>query len=441
MKSMNFRSAAFWGRDLLFRGRVRAELRDVEFLNNRSQEATKRRLELLEQHLDYVTSKVPYYRNMPRKSSLTDFPIVNKEMIRSNQSKMISEGFDLSKLHVASTSGSTGTPFRVYQNVEKRRRADAESIYLGQLAGYEIGTPLWYLKLWTSRSSHSRIGTFARNIRPIDVSTFHEEDAEKLLNRIKAQHGSSSIVSYSSSLETIARMLRRKRPNVVGQGKIQAIVGQSEPLSQEARDILWRSLGTYPVARYGLEELGLLAQQEPKENSAYQMNLASHVVEVLRLDDDSRAAIGEVGRVVITDLFNKAQPMVRYDTDDLAIAASFEAGTGYADSFARLDGRSRERLYDVNDMPISPLISYNFWWKFPDLLQYQIVQRDRGHYILRLEVAEGFDQEAELVNELRRVAGKSAIIDVEYDDADYQRQSGKRQAVVSEYAPPASIED
>lgn len=438
---MNLRSAAFWGRDLLFGGRVRAELRDVEFLNNRSLEATKRRLELLEQHLDYVTSNVPYYRSLTSASSLTDFPVLNKEQIRSNQSRMIAEGSDVSKLHIASTSGSTGTPFRVYQNKGKRRRANAESIYLGRLAGYEIGTLLWYLKLWTSRSSHSRVSTFAQNMRPIDVSAFREEDAEALLNKIHAQNGSSSIISYSSGLETIARILRSKGHDVWAQGQIDAIVGQSEPLSQEARDILWRSLGTYPVARYGLEEVGLVAQQEPKQDSSYQMNLASHIVEVLRVKDDSRAAVGEIGRVIVTDLFNKAQPVVRYDTGDLAIVGSFEAGTGYADSLARLDGRSRERLYDVNDRPISPLISYNFWWKFPDILQYQIVQRGRGQYALRLDVAGGFDQEAELVEEFRRAVGKSAIIDVEYDDANYQRRSGKRQAVVSEYEPPISIEE
>src|SRR5699024_11041119 len=101
----------------------------------------------------------------------------------------------------------------------------------------------------------------------------------------------------------------------------------------------------------------------------------------------------------------------------------------------RLDGRSRERLYDVDDKPLTPMIAYNFWWKFPEIFQYQIVQRGRGYYVLRLDVDSGFDQESEIAEELRRQVGRSARIDVEYGASNYRRASGKRQPIVSEYAP------
>lgn len=432
---MNLRSAIFWGRDLLSGGSLRDELRDVEFLNSRIPEATTRRLELLQEQLDYVTSKVPYYRDRSGFGTLEDFPVLGKEEIRAKKSEMLAEGIDTSKVHVASTSGSTGTPFRIHHCPRKRKRINAEAIYFGKMAGYQVGYPLWHLKVWTKRNAYSRLGAFARNLRSVDVSTFSKDDVRALFDRICNENGNSSIIAYSSSLETIARTFQDEISFSKNQKKVHSIVGQSEPLSQEARKILRQALGIYPVGRYGLEETGILAQQQRTESATYSLNLASHLIEVLGMDDDERVAEGDLGRVVVTDLFNKAQPIIRYDTGDLAVAGSLEPGTGFVDSFVRLDGRSRERLYDVDDKPLAPMIAYNFWWKFPEIVQYQIVQRGRGDYILRIDVTTGFDRESELIEEFMNQVGYSARIEVQYGSSDYRHASGKQRAIVSEYFP------
>src|SRR5699024_7137384 len=304
-------------------------------------------------------------------SNLCDFPVLNKNEIQSMASSMIADCAERSKLHVATTSGSTGTPFKVYQDHDKRKRADAELIYMGQLAGYAIGNPLWYFKLWTRRSSYSKPVAFARNMRPIDVSKFNETDALQILRKTRRAKQSISIIAHSSVLETMARALQRTNQDVIKPGTLDAIVGQAESLSQPAREILWEKTGVFPVGRYGMQELGILAQQGQRQEETYLLNLASYIVEVLKLDSDERASAGELGRVVVTDLFNKAQPLVRYDTGDLAVVAVFEEGTGYAESLERLEGRSRDQLYDVDDQPISPLITYNFWWKFSGIHQYR----------------------------------------------------------------------
>lgn len=436
---MNIRAAVFWARDFLFGGTVRAELRDVEFLNNRSGEATRRRTKLLNEHLAYAKSKVPYYQNRDAWSSLEDFPVLTKKEIRPLQSQMVALGFDPSTLHVASTSGSTGTPFRIYQDRRKRQRADAETIYLGKLGGYDFGKPLWFLRLWTGRNEYSRTAARVRNLRPIDVSKFRKEDAAELLREIDKRKNDIAIIALSSSLETIARFLKDNDNRISsGPRNISALIGQAEPLSQTAREILREHLGIYPVARYGMQEFGLLGQQHQSRSETYRLNLASHIVEVLKVGSNERAAEGELGRVVVTDLFNKAQPLIRYDTGDLAVVRSYEAGTEFAESLDRLEGRSRERLYDVDDEPLAPMISSNFWWKYRGILQYQIIQRGRGHYVLRLEVADEFEFEAELVEDLRNQVGTSARIDVEYSTQNYQHASGKRQVIVSEYVPPTA---
>ena len=43
------------------------------------------------------------------------------------------------------------------------------------------------------------------------------------------------------------------------------------------------------------------------------------------MDSDEPVEEGEVGRLVITDLFNYAFPMIRYDTGDLGIMANHDS--------------------------------------------------------------------------------------------------------------------
>ena len=49
------------------------------------------------------------------------------------------------------------------------------------------------------------------------------------------------------------------------------------------------------------------------------INNASYHIKFLKLDSDENADIGELSRIVVTDLFNYATPMIRHDTGDLAI--------------------------------------------------------------------------------------------------------------------------
>lgn len=433
---MNLRSLAFWALDAAGKGNRRKNLQDVISLNDRSERSTAKRLHLLEEHLIFVTANIPFYRQFKGTSSLSDFPVLNKDKIRPLRDEMLTEGTATENLHTASTSGSTGTPFRILHSKIKRQRINAESIYFGRLAGYEIGNPLWHLKIWTDRNKHNRLSVFSKNLHPIDVSTFSTEDVPDLFRRIQGRKGKNSIIAYSSSLETIARAFQTDKNHDIPRPKIFSMLGQSEPLSQQAREILFEVFDTYPVGRYGMEETGILAQQDVSADGIYRMNLASHIVEVLKFDNDEQAAAGELGRVVVTDLFNKVQPLIRYDTGDLAVVESYEDGTNFVESLARIDGRSRERIYDVNDKPLTPMIAYNFWWKYPEILQYQIVQNGQGDYLLRIETSESFQRETELINDFTKQVGTGSQIKIEHASSNFRHASGKRQVIVSNYTPP-----
>jgi len=73
------------------------------------------------------------------------------------------------------------------------------------------------------------------------------------------------------------------------------------------------TFGVPIVNEYGASELGLLAFQ----NTAGELILNSETLFVEILDETGKAvAPGEEGRIIITSLYNKAHPFIRYDIGD-----------------------------------------------------------------------------------------------------------------------------
>ena len=86
------------------------------------------------------------------------------------------------------------------------------------------------------------------------------------------------------------------------------------------KENLEKHFNTKVVSRYSNEEMGILAQQSNiEQNNAFNINWASYYVEILKMDTNEKANLGELGRIVITDLFNFSMPLIRYDTGDLGV--------------------------------------------------------------------------------------------------------------------------
>ena len=84
--------------------------------------------EQLKKILSHAVKNVEFYKTYSDFRGLADFPVVNKAVIRNNGARMLARGFDPAKQYRVSTSGSTGTPFVVYHDAEKRRQAAADTM-------------------------------------------------------------------------------------------------------------------------------------------------------------------------------------------------------------------------------------------------------------------------------------------------------------------------
>ena len=91
----------------------------------------------------------------------------------------------------------------------------------------------------------------------------------------------------------------------------------SEGLDAIGKSEIEQAFKTKVFSRYSNVENGIIAQQTDKSFDYYFINSASYYVEILEMDLDVPVLKGELGRIVVTDLFNDAMPFIRYDTGDI----------------------------------------------------------------------------------------------------------------------------
>ncbi len=125
------------------------------------------------------------------------------------------------------------------------------------------------------------------------------------------------INGYTSSIVLFAKFLQQK--NIVLKTvcpTLKCCVVTSEMLFDDDKIIMETYFGVPVINEYGASELDIIAFQNP--NNDWQVNSETLYVEIL---DDNNAVLpyGKEGRIVITSLYNKAHPFIRYDIGDIGI--------------------------------------------------------------------------------------------------------------------------
>jgi phenylacetate-CoA ligase len=100
--------------------------------------------------------------------------------------------------------------------------------------------------------------------------------------------------------------------------RLDAIITFGEVVTPEIRDAVRHAFGARIIDRYSCEEGGWLAFQCPRHDH---LHVAAASVHLEIVGDDNRPVKpGEEGRVLITPLHGYAQPLIRYDLGDRAVA-------------------------------------------------------------------------------------------------------------------------
>lgn len=411
----------FWEEDRLLGGVIKEQYCKIkEVLETNDFSWVEERYKKIKEHAIQATD---YYKNY---SANDEFPVVNKTSILENyEAHKAKFGFD-TPIHISSTSGSTGTPFSVIQDYKKRKRTIADLKVFGELCDYPSHERMVFFRVLNEKLHRTPEQEEKENIYYIDSSNLSENHLEQMRKKL-LELKPRIVFSYSSTLVELAKYVANKK--IPQKFSLRSVLVGGEGISEENRKLLESVFGCKVYRRYFDMELGILGQDNG-DGGNYILNWGSYYFECLKLDSNTAAGPGEVGRIVVTDLFNKALPMIRYDTGDLGIMEY--APENKFPFFKEIYGRKRDCIYTTNGDLLSPAKIFVLMWGSKDLHQWQFIQEAEKDYVLKLNVKRDFDVSV-ILDKLKNVIGEDARIQIEYVNDIPITSSNKRRAVICNY--------
>ena len=155
-------------------------------------------------------------------------------------------------------------------------------------------------------------------------------------------------------------------------------------------------------------------------------NTADFHLEVLSMDNDLPAKDGEVGRLVITDYFNKAFPIIRYENGDLVSKETMEDGRVY---ITEIVGRKTDTLYTTDGRIVHYFNSISFLEPYMDIKQFQLIQEDYHHFTWILNT-DNHNYEDMIKHECKILFGEDSEWKFEYVNEIPKLRSGKTRMTV-----------
>jgi len=374
--------------------------------------------------LQYATENTSFYAPLGGVKSIAEFPVMNKTTLNAHYDEIQVHSFDSTKTHKMHTSGSTGIPFTVIQDLAKRERHIADLKYFGALAGYADHDPMCYLRAKPTATSEDQERD---NIWQLDICNLSAQNLTDYF-RVMVEKKCTALIAYPSTLETAVDFWAAHFTN---ESSVRCIISTSETLTDEVREKLYAffgdDVGVY--ARYSNTEQGILGQ-ETGASGEYKLNWASYYFEVLKMDSDEPAEEGELGRIIITDLYNKAFPMIRYDTGD--VAKMKKGVDSELPEFSELYGRRMDLIYDLNGEVVSPFLLCRTMRLSHDIEQWQFIQEDEMNYTLKItSTTNEYPNVDEEIKSFKKTLGQNAVIKVEYVAEIPVLNSLKRKLIVS----------
>ncbi len=264
-----------------------------------------------------------FYTSFAANSNADDWnsvPIMTKRDLQQPLENRLSEGFNSKNVYVNKTSGSSGDPFIFAKDKWCHALTWAEIINRFSWYNIDFNTSkqarFYGIPLDKKGYYKERFKDWLSNRYRFSVFDLSDEAFAKAVT-IFSSKKFDYINGYTSPIVQFAKYLKRNNIllNTICPSLKVAIV-TSEMLFDDDKALLESQFGVPIVNEYGASELDLIAFQNTA--GEWQLNSETLYVEILD-DNDCVLPNGVEGRVVITSLYNKAHPFIRYDIGDVGI--------------------------------------------------------------------------------------------------------------------------
>ena len=311
----------------------------------------RQRLEAL---LHRAATRVPYYRahwSMRRRQGdraswnyLENWPVLKKESLRSQPEAFVADDLMPRRMFRETTSGTTGTPVKLWFTRETVRR------------WYALFEARW--RRWNGVGRESRwalIGgqlvvaaasrrppfwVWNRGLRQLYMSSYHLTPAWiPAYARALESYSVEYVLGYTSSLHAVALAALQ---GGIRLPPLKVALTNAEPISESQRDAIAAAFGCPVRETYGMSEI--VAAASECEHGTMHLWPEAGILEVLDETDDTPSAAGKAGRFVCTGLLNAGMPLIRYEVGDHGAVGGLREGPCACGrrlpTLAALEGRS-----------------------------------------------------------------------------------------------------
>lgn len=340
----------------------------------------------------------PYYKRLLEKASpitsrypieyLCEIPVLRRESLQSNFDDLCAHSPErhglVKKQH---TSGSTGQPVCVHRTdlcqmvwlgLTLRDHLWHQRNFSGTLAVIRVteGQPN-QAKRFSTWGEAVNVYSPSGPMHVLPVSTDIDAQA-RWLTSVNPDY----LLSYPSNLVEVLRAVQEEKLTLPRLREIRTF-GETVPENLREEVSHFQNLAINDI--YSSQELGVIALQCPA-SGLYHVQSENVCVEVLN-DQNEECNLGEIGRVVVTDLHNYAFPLIRYDLGDYAeVGPACPCGRGLP-TLRRILGRRRNMVHLPNGQRHWPYVPVNLIRAaMPGLKQCQLVQQTAQQIDARIVV-------------------------------------------------------
>ncbi len=391
-------------------------------------------LQKLISQLRFVKDNIPYYSKVLKHvdpSSFKSFedlqkiPILTKDILKQNIDNLSYR--NLKGSLKKTTGGSTGNPVTIFKSAQAMG-----AMYAAEWRGYEwagIGIGNRQVRFWGIPHNKkdirlTQLKDFIANRLRCSAFSFDEENlAEyyKVINHFKPKY----FYGYVSMLEAFSKYLLDH--NLKLKFQLKCVISTSEVLTAMHRKLFEKAFNCKVYNEYGCGELGTIAHE--CQNGSLHISAENMIVEII--NGDKICKFGEIGDIVVTELNNRAMPLIRYNLKDLSYMNSHcSCGRGLP-ILGDITGRAYDTIYNKEGKAFH---GEYFMYIFEELqnqgvqvLSFQVVQLDYKNFIIKLVMDERSRKKVEnyIMLRVHNTYGSYAKFQFEYVTNIEREKSGK----------------
>lgn len=335
--------------------KAKKELKQIQSLSNSDfkQYVENQKKAIVDYHLQHNT----FYQSLVKTENLNwnDLPVLTKKDLQIPLVDRLSDGIKPTDCYLNKTSGSTGDPF--YFAKDKFTHALTWAVIQNRFNWHDLygkkqarfyGIPKDKKGYYKERLKDLFANRFRFNVFDLSDAAFEKWILKFKKNKYVFLNGYTTvIVAFADYLIKKEVVLKEICPS------LKASVVTSEMCSEADKQLIQKAFGATVIKEYGASELDLIAFQNTQNQ--WILNTETLFVEVLD-NNNQPLPDGEVGKLVISSLYNKAHPFIRYELGDMGSIKTIDHKTIILE---KLDGR-KEDLVKLPSGKIAPGLTFYY---------------------------------------------------------------------------------